>query len=127
MHYNIDEYLVGPPELVAEVASSTESIDLHAKRKDYEKSGVQEYLVVALRQKRVFWFVLRQGQYQELPPGPDGLLRSEVFPGLWLDPAALLRQDGQALTEVLRQGLASAEHSAFVARLAAARSARPSP
>jgi hypothetical protein len=54
---------------------------------------------------------------EELPPGPDGIYRSEVFPGLWLDPAALLRHDGPRVLEVLRQGLATPEHGAFVARL----------
>jgi hypothetical protein len=33
------------PELIAEVSSSTESIDLHAKKHDYEKAGVREYVV----------------------------------------------------------------------------------
>ena len=31
-----DGYLTGPPELIVEVASSSASIDLHAKRRDYE-------------------------------------------------------------------------------------------
>jgi Uma2 family endonuclease len=110
-------YVVGAPELVVEIASSKDSIDLHAKRTDYERFGVKEYFVVVLRQAQVLWFASRAGQFQELVPGPDGILRSEVFPGLWLDPAALLRLDTRRLLEVLRQGLASPEHQAFVARL----------
>jgi Uma2 family endonuclease len=112
-----EEYIVGAPELVAEVAASREAIDFREKRDDYERAGVKEYLVVALRQARVVWFVLRGGRFEELAPGPDGLLRSEVFPGLWLDPEALLRRDGLRLTAVLQQGLATPEHAAFVARL----------
>jgi Uma2 family endonuclease/mono/diheme cytochrome c family protein len=112
-----NEYIVGPPELVVEVASSTEAIDLHAKRADYERAGVREYVVVALRQARVLWFVLRDGRFQDLAPAADGSLRSEVFPGLWLDPAALLRGDLPRVLEVLRQGLATPEHTALVARL----------
>jgi Uma2 family endonuclease len=118
MHYNVDEYLVGAPELIVEVASSTESIDLHAKRDDYEQAGVQEYVVVALRQARVYWFVLRGGRFEDLQPGADGLLRSQVFPGLWLDPAAFLRRDTARMNQVLQQGLASPDHAVFVARLA---------
>lgn len=118
MHFNEDEYLEGTPEFIAEIGSSTEALDLHGKRDDYEGAGVREYLVVALRQRRVFWFVLRNGRFEEQAPGPDGILRSEVFPGLWLDPAALLRHDGQRVQEVLRLGLASPEHAAFVAVLA---------
>jgi len=116
---NEDEYLEGAPELIAEVASSTEHFDLHAKKDDYEQSGVREYIVVALRQNRVYWFILRNGRFEELPLGDDSIYRSEVFPGLWLDPAALLRMDGLRLREVLQQGLTSPEHAAFVAKLAA--------
>ena len=115
---NEDEYIVGAPELIVEIASSTESIDLHAKRDDYEKAGVREYVVVALRQSHVFWFISRNGRFEELPPGTDGILRSEVFPGLWLDPAALLRLDAAGIRKVLQRGLATPEHAAFVARLA---------
>jgi Uma2 family endonuclease len=116
---NQDEYLEGPPELIGEVSTSTESYDLHSKKDDYERTGVQEYIVVALRQAQVFWFVSRQGKFEPLEPGPDGVLRSEVFPGLWLDPAAFLRGDTARVVEVLRQGLASPEHVAWVAQLAA--------
>ena len=95
------------------------AIDLHLKRNDYERAGVREYVVVVLRQQRVLWLVRRDGHFQELQPGADGIFRSEVFPGLWLDAAALLRNDGPRVTEVLRQGLATPEHAEFVARLAA--------
>jgi len=114
-----EQYLNGSPEWIGEVAWATESIDLHAKKVDYEKAGVREYVVIALRMKRVLWFVRRRGKFKEWSPGADGILRSEVFPGLWLDPAALLRQDQERILAVLRQGLASPEHAAFVAKLAA--------
>ena len=63
------------------------------------------------------WFVLRAGQYERLAAGADGILRSEVFPGLWLDPAALENGDLARVLAVLQQGTASAEHHQFVARL----------
>ncbi|MFO0808438.1 MAG: Uma2 family endonuclease [Gemmataceae bacterium] len=118
---NADGYFTGPPELIAEVASSSESIDLNAKRRDYERHGIQEYIVVATRQQRVYWFMRRGTAYQPLEPGNDGVLRSEVFPGLWLDPAAFLRDDRARVAAVLRDGLASSEHAAFVAALASKR------
>jgi Uma2 family endonuclease len=114
-----DDYIIGAPEFITEVASSSEAIDLHGKRDDYERTGVREYVVVALRQQRVYWFIRRDDRFVEMQPGPDGILRSEVFPGLWLDPVALLRGDRRRVLEVLRQGLATPEHAAFVARLAA--------
>jgi len=118
---NEDEYVEGPPELIAEVASSTEAYDLHSKKRDYERYGVQEYLVIALRQKQVFWFSREDDKYVELPRGDDGIFRSKVFPGLWLDPQAVLEDNGPRLMEVLQQGLASGEHAAFVKRLEAAK------
>jgi hypothetical protein len=66
----------------------------------------------------VDWFILRGDRYEPLPPGPDGILRSEVFPGPWLDPEALIAGDGLRLVAVLQEGIASSEHAAFVARLA---------
>jgi Uma2 family endonuclease len=113
-----DELIVGAPEFVAEVASSSEAIDLHGKREDYQRTGVREYVVAALRQQRMYWFIRRADRFADLQPGDDGVLRSEVFPGLWLDPAAVLRGDRRRVLEVLRQGLATPEHAAFVARLA---------
>ncbi len=113
-----DGYLSGAPEFMAEISWSTESIDLHGKKQDYEKAGVCEYLVVALRTQKVFWFVRRRGKFKAMSAGADGIYRSQVFPGLWLDPAALLRGDRRRLLSVLRQGLASPEHAAFVSSLA---------
>lgn len=112
-----DEYLEGAPEWLLEVSATTESIDLHQKKADYEKAGVREYVVVALRSKKVFWFVRRQGKFREMEPDADGIYRSKVFPGLWLDPAALLEKKVRRLLKVLRQGLASPEHQAFVKKL----------
>ena len=54
-------------------------------------------------------------RYDRLAPGPDGVFRSEVFPGLWLDAGAMIRGDRRAVNAILRQGLASPEHAAFVA------------
>ncbi|MHB1559408.1 MAG: hypothetical protein ACYC61_18320 [Isosphaeraceae bacterium] len=51
-------------------------------------------------------------------PPADGILRSEVFPGLWLDAAALVRNDRKAVQAALQQGLDSPEHAEFVTRLA---------
>lgn len=113
-----NEYIVGAAELIVEIASSTDSIDLHRKRREYQQAGVREYVVVIIRQARVLWFVRRDDQFEELAAGEDGIYRSEVFPGLWLDAAALLRRDTVRIREVLQQGLSSPEHVAFVARLA---------
>ena len=113
-----DEYLHGAPELIVEVSSSTESIDLHRKKQDYQKAGVREYVVLALRTQQVFWFVRRRGKYTEAPLPADGTFRSQVFPGLWLDAEATLGNHRQGVLGALRKGLATPEHAAFVAQLA---------
>ena len=112
-----DDYIEGSPELVAEVASSSVSYDLHAKLHVYRRNGVREYLVWRVLEQAIDWFMLRAGQYEPLPLDAGGLLRSEVFPGLWLDPAALVRGDLATVLAIVQQGLGSPEHAAFVTRL----------
>ena len=112
-----DDYLEGPPELVVEIAASSASYDLHDKRRVYARSGVQEYLVIQMYEQRVDWWTLREGVYQPLPADDQGILRSEVFPGLWLQTTALWANDLATILAVLQQGLASPEHTAFVERL----------
>lgn len=117
MRFTDDDYLEGAPEFAAEIASSTESYDLHSKKQDYERAGVKEYLVVALRQKQVFWFVNHDGRFVEQKVDARGHYRSAVFPGLWLDPNALLELNSRNLLATLREGLATPEHAAFVKQI----------
>lgn len=119
-------YVHGPPELVAEVAHSTASIDLNAKRADYERAGVQEYIVVLAREKSVRWFSRRRDRFAELAAGPDGVLKSHVFPGLWLGRGAFFGPI-RPLLAALRQGLGTTEHAAFVAELEARRKKKAKP
>jgi Uma2 family endonuclease len=113
-----DDYVSGAPELVCEVAASSVSIDLHAKLNAYRRNAVKEYLVWRTEDGVIDWFILREGYYVPLPIGPDGLIRSENFPGLCLDPAALLKGDLRRLFDGLDAGAKTDEHAAFVGRLA---------
>jgi hypothetical protein len=113
-----DGYIAGAPEFVAEVAASSVSYDLGPKLTAYRRNGVREYLVWRVQDAAIDWFVLREGRYDRLSPGPDGVNRSEVLPGLWLDAAALLRGDLARVHAVLHQGLADPAHTAFATRLA---------
>jgi len=112
-----DDYLEGAPELVAEVASSSASYDLHVKLEVYRRNGVREYAVWRVRDRQIDWFVLKRRKYVSLPADQEGLYRSTVFPGLWLDPAAMIRGDTARVQAVLQRGLASPEHATFVAKL----------
>lgn len=112
-----DGYVQGPPEFVAEIAGSSAAQDMHDKLRVYRRSGVQEYLVWLVFEQRIEWFMLETGDYRPILPDPDAITRSRVFPGLWLDLPALVRGDMAGALAVLQQGIASAEHAAFVARL----------
>ena len=105
-----DGYIIGALELVAEVAASSASYDLHDKMHALRRNGVREYLVWRVLDSAIDWFVLCGGAYRRLPL-VDGQYRSEGFPGLWLEPAALLAPDLPRVLEVLQAGLASDEHA----------------
>jgi Uma2 family endonuclease len=109
----VDGYVTGAPELVLEIAASSASYDLHEKLNAYRRNGVREYVIWRVWDEAIDWLVLRQGRYEPLAP-VDGVYRSEVFPGLWLDAAAVLRSDLARVLEVLQQGLAGQEHADFV-------------
>ncbi len=116
-----DEMLVGAPELVVEVANTTRAIDLGRKKADYQEAGVQEYVVVLAQEQSAVWFSRAPDGFVDLHAGADGVFRSELFPGLWLDPRGIFDPTSRRLTSVIRKGLGSPEHAAFVAALAARR------
>ena len=78
---------------------------------------MREYIVWRVLEREIDWFVLRAGQYERLPLDADGLWRSAVFAGLWLDPAALVHGDIATVLAVVQGGVASPEHAAFVTHL----------
>jgi Uma2 family endonuclease len=114
-------YVVGTPELVIEVAQSSRYVDLGPKLNEYERAGVLEYIVCSVDPEEILWHVLERERFVVVAPDADGLYRSRTFPGLWLDPQALLARDTRALRAVIDRGVATPEHAAVVARLAAAR------
>lgn len=120
-------YVEGPPELSAEVAYSSEAIDLYEKHDEYAAAGVQEYVVVLVREQTVRFFRLENGKYLETSPDADGIWRSQKFPGLWLNVGALIHQNGVALIGALQEGLNTPENAAFVDRLQRAASANDTP
>ena len=117
-----DDYVAGPPELVAEVAASSAAYDLHDKLRAYRRNGVPEYLVWRVYEREFDWFVLTDGEYRPLAPDAAGVLHSRTFPGLRLARRALLDGDFTAVLAELNRGLDTAEHAAFTARLKAPRS-----
>ncbi|NJL92163.1 MAG: Uma2 family endonuclease [Coleofasciculaceae cyanobacterium SM2_1_6] len=114
-------YLEGAPELVVEIAASSAAIDLGDKKRAYRRSGVQEYLVWQVFDQKIDWFSLQDGDYISLLPN-QGIICSLVFPGLWLDVAAMLNGDMPRVLDILQVGINGLEHQEFVQKLIALQS-----
>lgn len=112
-----DDYIEGAPELVVEVAASSAAIDLHDKKRAYRRNGVQEYLVWRTLEHQIDWFRLQADEYVTQQPDENGIIRSRVFPGLWLAVSALLSGEMTTVLSVLQEGLNSTEHQEFVQQL----------
>jgi Uma2 family endonuclease len=108
--------------LVVEICVTSTEVDFGPKLALYQRAGVREYITVERFGPRMIWRVLEDGAYfaQTLPA--DGIVRSQVFPGLWLDLEAFWANDKAKMLAALNAGLASEEHRKFVEeRLAAAK------
>jgi Uma2 family endonuclease len=111
-------YYAGAPELIVEVAVSSYSRDFGVKKRLYERKGVREYLIALPRQRKLVCHELTPSGFQTFEPGTDGIFRSLMFPGLWLDMDALWSLDLARMNTMLQQGLATPEHAAFAAQVA---------
>jgi Uma2 family endonuclease len=116
---SLDErgYLVMAPELVGEVSVSTVSYDLHDKMTVYKRHHVREYVVWRVADRAVDWFVLHPDRHEPLPPDERGIIKSVIFPGLWLDVQALVADDMRRVLDVLHEGIGSSDHQDFVRKL----------
>jgi Uma2 family endonuclease len=114
---NDDGYLEGAPELIVEVAASSASYDLNDKLNAYRRNTVQEYIVWQIYENRLDWFNLREGRYVPLEPDSASVIRSQIFPGLWLSVIALRTGNLLEILAILQQGLQTVEHQALVDRL----------
>lgn len=108
------DYIVGPPELIVEIAGTSAAYDLHDKKHVYRRSGVQEYAIWVLYENDLLWFRLVEGQYVQVQPDETGVIRSNSFPGLWIDVPALLAGELSAVLQSVQNGLADKSHAAFV-------------
>ena len=102
-----DGYISGAPELIAEIAASTVSYDLHSKKRTYERNGVKEYIVWRTLDRQIDWFILENGKYCRLEPDQSGIIRSQEFLGLWLNVNAILNNDMSSVLKTLQTGIAN--------------------
>ncbi|HEY9612415.1 MAG TPA: Uma2 family endonuclease, partial [Allocoleopsis sp.] len=68
--------------------------------------------------QKISWLYLDKGEYLDLPTDADGIIRSRVFPGLWLAVSELLAGNMQRVLAALQEGVQSPEHAVFVQKLA---------
>lgn len=109
-----DGYLQDAPELVVEIAASSAAIDLGDKKRAYRRSGVQEYIVWQVCDRRIDWFTLDNGDYVALSPDEAGVISSPRFPGLRLDLEAMIQGNMAQVLTILQEGIQSTEHQQFV-------------
>jgi Uma2 family endonuclease len=114
----VDGYIEGAPDLVAEIAASSVSIDMNAKLRAYHRNQVREYLVWRVKDRAIDWFSLQGSQYVPIQADAGGVLKSTVFPGLWLDAPALLAGNLPQFAATFRAGLADDSHRQFAGNLA---------
>jgi len=107
----------GPPELVTEVTYDTPVVDPNTRLYLYRRHGIREYIRWRTTERTIDWFALHGERYERLPSDSAGVIRSEVFPGLWLDTDSMLRNDPLAVRQCQELGNASPEHARFAARL----------
>lgn len=90
--------------MVFEILSdSTRERDL-AMREEYARGGVPEYWMIDPEQGWVeVCRLTRTGTYETISDGSSGILRSEVFPGLWFRTEWLLNEPGPRMDTVLRE------------------------
>jgi Uma2 family endonuclease len=89
----LDSHVEGGPQLVAEVAVSSASYDLHDKKEAYLRNGVQEYVVWRVEDGAIDWFRMREGAYTRIEPDAAGVIESATFPGLRLHVGKILAGD----------------------------------
>jgi Uma2 family endonuclease len=109
----VGNFLHGAPELAAEICMTSAAYDLHQKLELYQVAGVREYVAFLLHEREVRWHRLKDGNYKILAVPEDGILKSEVFPGLWLDVQAFLSGDMKQVLQTLSEGMAAPHYKQF--------------
>ena len=95
-------------ELVVEVSETTRYVNLGPKKAGLS-AGWRWMRRARIRAPDDIYFVAaqEQGVLVQRSIGADGLYRSTVFPGLWLDPVALLKGNPRRLRAVVNLGCAT--------------------
>jgi len=114
-------HVAGVPDLVAEIAYSSENKDLRENFELYQSAGVREYLVWRTCQDAIDWWVNTDAGFRLIQPDEAGVMRSEKFPGLCLDRDLLIQGDDAGLLRLVERTCGQdPRHPAFCQRLSPA-------
>jgi Uma2 family endonuclease len=75
---------------------------MHAKYNAYERNRIHEYIVWRVEDEAIDWFRLREGRYERVAAGADGIIESDAFPGLRLHVEKMLEGDLSGVLAELR-------------------------
>ena len=78
---------------MADIGTAAYTIDRGPKLIAYRRNGMREYIIWRVEDRAIDWFILRGDRYELLPVDTNGIIKSETFPGLWLDTAAIIADD----------------------------------
>lgn len=98
-------HLSGPADLVVEIISpESRARDRGEKFYEYERGGVREYwLIDPARKQAEFYHLDKRGVYQSMSVGEDGIFRSQVLKGFWLQVPWLWQDPLPPLLAVLKR------------------------
>ncbi len=97
-----ETYLDGTADLVIEIVSA-DSVgrDRGEKYYEYEQAGIPEYWLIDSRTHRAEFYQLQGGYYQPVLPDAEGVYRSRVLAGFWLNVKWLQQDPLPAVEDVL--------------------------
>lgn len=90
-HLIRDNFFDGAGDFVVEIISP-ESVerDRFTKFAEYEAAGIGEYWIIDGWKKEILFYQLDEtGRYQQISPKADGVYRSKMLPGFWINVAWL--------------------------------------
>jgi Uma2 family endonuclease len=98
-------YVDGPADVVVEVISpDSRARDRGEKFYEYEQGGVGEYWLIDPLRRQAEWYRLgKDGIFRPLSVGDDGIFRSTVLDGLWLQVEWLWQESLPLLLTVLQE------------------------
>ena len=103
-----NNYFVGPPDFVLDVYEDPKKI--LERKLLFSSAGVGEYLVVNEQLSEIGWYRLKNGEFEEIKPDSDGIIKSSSLPGLWMSIPALQKRDFWSIKACIDHGLTRRSH-----------------